>query len=267
MNFIGQNILGTFFRIPNVSRVMVIKFYTLYSKQRKPRMPKRKSYARPSRPFKRRRLFRKKTRRGRNAVPRVLRSLVEKKVYGTSGTDADVGSNGHFMYLNAPIAQGDQVTQREGRKITITNLKFRAMLQSDLTANTINQDRYVRFIVFIDKTPNQETMTVGDLLNSTGTPITSFRTWNESFRYKVLKDVTVHLPLRRVLTSLDVESNTSGSKLVKFNIPMKMGCEWLSTTGGTDQITRNSIGVLAISNQATSRVEMDWVSRVTFLDM
>lgn len=230
-------------------------------------MPKRK-YSRSNRSSSRRvrrRLFKKK--KGRSAVPRILRSLVETKVHDTSGTDADLGSNGHAMYLNANVAQGDGITQREGRKVTFTNMKFRAIMSTTGTADPDPQDRFVRFLVFIDKTPVQEIVSVSDLISTTN-PTISFRTWNESFRYKMLKDVTYQLPVKRdLIPSTDIESNVVGSKRVSFNIPLKMHSEWISTTGGTDQISKNSLVVLAISNLATSDTKLTWNSRMTYVDL
>jgi hypothetical protein len=84
----------------------------------------------------------------------------------------------------------------------------------------------------------------------------------------MLKDVTYRLPMKRSLTpSTDIESNICGSKRISFDIPLKMHTEWLSTTGGTDQISKNSIVVMAISNLATSQVQLDWISRMQYVDL
>ena len=208
---------------------------------------------------------RKRMRRGRNAVPRVLRSLVETKVYSGSVSDADVGNNGHFMYLNALIAQGDALNEREGRKITCTKVQFRAELYP-ASVSIFNKDRWVRFLLFIDKTPNQETMSLSDIIDVTH-PHISFRTWNESFRYKLLTDKLVKLPCKRQLNSLDVENTVVGSQVVEFSLPMRMQSEWLSTTGGTDQITRNSLVMAIVSDNSTSYVSMKGVYRVQFVDL
>ena len=234
-------------------------------------MPKRPGFSRSTtRAAKRRRINvkrYKRRRRGCNAVPKVLRSLVEKKVYASSGSDGDVGTNGHFMYLNAGVAQGDNLDERDGRKVTFTKMQFRGTLSTTGSASTDPQDRFVRFLVFIDKTPVQEAATVTELIG-TSNPHMSFRTWNESFRYKMLKDVTYRLPMKRdLIPSTDIESNVCGSKRISFDIPLKMHTEWLSTTGGTDQISKNSLVVMAISNLATSNVQLDWISRMQYVDL
>lgn len=230
-------------------------------------MPKRKYSRRTSKPARRvrRRLFKK--RRGRNAVPRVLRSLVENKVHDTNGSDTDLGTNGHAMYLNANVAEGDGATNREGRKVTFTSCQYRAIVETTGTADPDPADRFIRFLVFIDKTPVQETMSLSDLISTTN-PTIAFRTWNESFRYKMIKDFTVHLPTHRSLVpSTDIESNVIGSRTVDFSIPLKMHTEWISATGGTDQISKNSLVVLAVSNKATSDVKLTWNSRMKFVDL
>lgn len=234
-------------------------------------MPKRKmsdfyrSTKRRRTTYKRQMRARKRMRRGKNAVPRVLRSLVEKKVYSGTVSDADVGNNGHFMYLNAMIPQGDGIAEREGRKVTCTKVQFRAEFYPDGTA-AYTKDRWIRVLLFIDKTPNQETMALSDIIDPTH-PHISFRTWNESFRYKLLKDKLVHLPAERVLSSIDVTSSFTRSRIVDFSIPLRLPTEWLSTTGGTAQITRNSLCACIVSDNSVADVSMKGVYRVQFVDL
>lgn len=236
-------------------------------------MPKRKmtdyyrSTKRRRTSYKRRPTFnRKRSRRGKNAVPRILRGLVEKKLWAATGTDADVGDNGHFMYLNNGLPQGDGLQARDGRKVTFTKLQFRALLQPD-GSNVAYRDQYIRFFVVLDKTPNLEALTLADIVGTTD-PILEFRTWNESFRYKVLGEKLIKLNARRLLIpSTDIQSTSYGSQIVDFSIPLNMTTEWLSSTGGTDQCTRNSVCVIAVANDVVSNISMQWYSRMQFVDL
>lgn len=206
-----------------------------------------------------------KFKRGRNAVPRVLRSLVEKKVYSTSGTDSDLGSNGLFLYLNAGVAQGDGLADRDGRKCTFTKCQFRGEIYPD-GPGIYNRDKFVRILIFIDKTPNQEAVSLDDIIDPTH-PHMSFRTWNESFRYKLLVDKRVKIDARRLLSSVDINSTTAESKVVEFSVPLKMQSEWLSTSGGTTQMTKNSLVACVVSNETTSDLAFNWISRMQFVDL
>ena len=216
-------------------------------------------------PFKKQRRFKRRLRRGKNAVPRVLRSLVETKVYSQTVSDADISSSGHFMYLNALIDQGDTLAERDGRKITCTKAQLRMELYPN-GVSTFLTDRFVRIVIFIDKTPNQESMALTDLIDPTY-PTMSFRTWNESFRYKVLSDKRVRLPVQRQYDSLDVPKNSCGSQIVEYSIPLNMNTEWIGDTGGIGNITKNSLVALVVSDNSTAYVAMKGLVRVHFVDL
>lgn len=231
-------------------------------------MPKR--YRQTRIPFRKRKLRRtsyRKRRVGKRAIPRVLRSLVERKVHDTTAHDQAIGTAGSFFVLN-DVSAGDDVTDREGRKITCTSVKCKLFFHSDGTSSLAPHRGVWRVVLFIDKTPNLEAMSAGDLfLNTTPHNVEGFRIWNESFRYKVLSDKLVRTQDHALIDSANLKQFWVKDTQAYASKSMKMGTEFSSTTGSSTTITKNALYLWVCPIENSNDTYVDVNARMIFLDM
>lgn len=205
-------------------------------------------------------------------MPRMLRSLVERKVYGQTATTGDIVSNttSQWFYLNTNIGQGDGIGAREGRTVTITKLQLRGRFSNNGTSTSATP-RHLRLLLLIDKVPSQANPSITEIISASEPQTFGFRAWNESFRYKVLKDKKFTINLQRDLVpSTDAVSALTYNRDFSFSIPMKLRTEWASTTGSVDnsQMTKNSLLFVVFSDfAANSHVKMQYTSRVQYVDL
>lgn len=95
------------------------------------------------------------------------------------------GTTGQLLHLS-PIAQGDSVLNRDGNQVKIKSVEIRAFFQlhSDADFDAI------RFIPLIDLRSDSTSITVADVLASSGVSVNtlSFRNLDNRTRFVVLKD-------------------------------------------------------------------------------
>lgn len=231
-------------------------------------MPKRQRQSKLGFRSRKRRFLGKKKRKGRNAIPRVLRALVERKHHDHTINDQAVTSAGAAYWLS-DLAQGDLCTDREGKKITATSLKINMMWHSDNTALTAPHIGLWRVMVVVDKTPNGEALLVGDLVTGTSpTNVIGFRNWDDNRRYKVLSDKRVRVTDHATITAADVQQYYVDTKMSTYSKALNLPIEW--TTGGSALIgatTRNHLYLVVIPAETNNDTYFSYRSRLTFVDM
>lgn len=211
-----------------------------------------------------RRVTRRKRKVGKNVVPRALRRLVENKVHDFGASITTLGT-GFQLHNLTNISAGDDITQREGRKVTATSLNVTLHLKGR-AASAFSTPVSVRWAVFVDKTPNQEAPIQSDLFNTTYPPVGP-RQWNESFRYRMLKTGLLKVaPCAVNLDSIDAVKAEWPERLVQFTKAINLPIEWTTTTGSEATMSRNAIYFCCFASGA-SPYDGDVISRMKFVDL
>ena len=106
----------------------------------------------------------RKTRKNQNNVmPRMVPSRVEKKWNDSRNSITTTTANCVPILLNG-IPQGDDSTERLGKRINMTNVAIRAT--ASIPANATQPFDSIRVIIFYDRQPNQLTPAVTDILTT-----------------------------------------------------------------------------------------------------
>lgn len=107
--------------------------------------------------------------------------------------------------LNSPNL-GDRYYQREGRKIAISNLKFRIIVRQpsdDVNIFSDDAESY-RIIIFVDTKPNANTVTGDQVIRGIGNYSNAINFWQlvDNFgRFRVLYDKTFRFPAAPIAVS------------------------------------------------------------------
>lgn len=177
-----------------------------------------------------------------------LRKLinVEYKSFG-AGASVVVSDTATLTNLNS-IAQGDDVSGREGRSILIKSYQLRGLVAINASA----ANSAIRIIIFRDTDSQGATPASTDLLNSDD--VWAVRNLiTDQGRFIVMHDKTYVL-----------DQNGSGMKMVNFFSNQNFHCKY-DGTASTDYST-NAIWMLAISTEATNTVSFDYISRIKYVD-
>lgn len=205
-----------------------------------------------------------------------------------AGNPPDPVDFGDYRIHFTDITQGDRHDQREGDKIFIKNVKFRAMLQANTLADTANEV-YVRFLVvrvkeglMFDPTTGSTSPPhikmiyefigdTGDLnepvtFNGRSAFINTWKYYNSIYSkyFTVLKNKVVKISKE---TGADFEK-----KLIKFNIRVNQPCTWSQNSPQNGHIYIywycdgiRQDGVLPI--ESGLRPSIAWTYRVTYTDV
>lgn len=153
------------------------------------------------------------------------------------------------------IAQGAGESQRVGRKVMLKKISIRGYVQS---ANTANQNDYVRLICYLDKQCNGANAAVTDILETDA--INSFNNLANKSRFKILRDMK--------FSSKDY--STTGQVFMPFeeNIKCNIPLEFDGATGAITEIRSNNIGFLLIGQQDTAAnpFTVTYTTRVRYSD-
>jgi len=214
-------------------------------------MSKRKRAAPKSRPAKKARTqIAVIARPNRFAVPatRGYRfNNVEKKVNDNAPATYAVNTTGTFQLLCVPT-RGDDMNQRNGRKIMLRSFYIKGSVESNWAANpsaaTVQiPSQEVTMIVFMDYQPNGALPTVADLLTTATS--NAHLNLNNRDRFKVLCTKTWEIgPISVVSTATQAVSNTAGNQLFKVRVYKKIRQEMVFNAGNTGTITDINSGAL-----------------------
>jgi len=189
-----------------------------------------------------------------------------------SNLDAENNAAAAISCLFAPV-QGDDITNRQGRKVFVKKLRIQGSLQivTQTGQSTIDMPTTVRLILLCDKQTNG-TQCTGDQVISSGNntfALKMFQSTANFGRFRIYKDKT--WLVKQGATANDT-GNTGGMVQGGVTIPFKMVCSpncWVNfnaTNGGTvADIIDNSFHLIGNSDNASGGVVMHYKVRTTFI--
>lgn len=175
---------------------------------------------------------------------------VEFKYYTLSFSGQNPTTAPQFDLLTG-IAQGDDVSNRSGRKILLKSVFIRGNLNINSSATQTN----VRFMIIMDKNGNGATPGAAEVFNSTSSINLVLNPDNAGERFKVLWDKNFNL-------SINGRGNATVYKYIKlFN-----HCGFDGTSGAVGDCTSNHLWLVTISSEATNTPAWSAFTRVRFID-
>lgn len=172
------------------------------------------------------------------------------------------------LCLVAPV-QGDDIVNRQGRKILIKSVFLRGYISVAAQADQTAQDTagIARVILYIDKNTNAAQLASTNVMTNGG--VNAFQAPGSYGRVRILKDKLI--PLRLPMASFDGTNIEQGG----YHIPWKIKhtfkkplvCNFNATNGGTvADIIDNSLHVIGCTSSATLAPDIRYVGRVSFID-
>lgn len=181
---------------------------------------------------------------------RWLKSMINvEKKYLDITFDSAVSSTENFQLLNG-MALGDTSITREGQSIKMINLFLRAYITMHASATTTQ----VRLMIILDTQPNAAAMTAAELLASTSN-ILSPLTIGYGSRFKILIDKLFRLDTNKL--------NLEYKHFMKLGMHTKYNT---SNNGTIADITKNSLYLMLVSDQATNTPNVSFWNRLRFID-
>lgn len=172
----------------------------------------------------------------------------EKKVIDVAETQTTPGTSGTVVLLSG-IAQGDDITNRNGRSIRCTSLLFRAAI--NINASAVNT--WVRYILFTDKATAGSAPAVTDVLKEA--KITAPLNASNAPRFHIFRDRVY------ALDGVGLK-NVHMEEFIKYREHIKyIGTDATITSAGV-----GTIYVLMLSSEAINTPMVSWSSRIRFLD-
>lgn len=192
--------------------------------------------------------------------------LVELKYKDTAynGLVGSAAAAANHVHLTAGLAQGDDNTNRTGRKVTVKSIWMKMALR-----NTTETDAApVRLILVHDQTPNNGTpATLDAVVDSTATQMTTgFPKIDNQRRFKVLWEHHVQVG--------DVTGTGEYRYIEKF-LPCKIDVSYSGTTGSSGELVNGAIMLFAVKEDnslwvtppGSQQVELNANTRIRFLDL
>lgn len=170
--------------------------------------------------------------------------------YSDGRTSTSVNTGGQMILLNG-LATGNDAFNREGRQVRFKSLQLK------LTAgiNASATDTRIRWILFIDKSPNATQPTAAELLALNTQYVDSYRNLNFRKRFVILQN-TVQL-----LDTSDPQQ--------EINIYRKIDLKTVynaSDVGTIADIESNALYVFVVSDEATNSPNAVCSYRIRFID-
>lgn len=161
-------------------------------------------------------------------------------------------STGQTRLINVPI-QGTDADNRIGRSIKIKSISVNFVAIKN-TASAVNG--FLRCMLVLDKDPKATAITIAEILQDTGAPITSPRNLDFRKRIVIMKDWYIPLGL-------------NGANSYHRKIYKKSELHEIFNSGNSGTITdieENAIYFVAVSDVTTNMPSVVCYTRIRFLD-
>ncbi len=196
---------------------------------------------------------------GRYNVPVIKRG--EFKFHDVAMDDANISTTGTILQDSVNlIAQGTTESTRIGRKCNIRNIHWRYTIQKD-AESVLGGDDVVRVILYLDKQANGAAAAVLDILETAD--YQSFYNLANSNRFRILMDKTWDMNAHAGGGNGTAVDSFAFSRSTQFRKNCNIPIEFSSTTGALTEIRSNNIGVLTISERASTNFESNMRLRFT----
>ncbi len=181
----------------------------------------------------------------------LLRSYINTEDKYKDVTSTSTPSNAATLVLLNGLNLGTTATTRTGQSVKSADLQ----MNITFLMNSAAGDTFIRFMIFRDEQPNAAAPAGNDVLVDS-TNLRSLRTVSYNTRFMVLHDEFISL-------AQDGQGNLAKS------VFKNLGFHQLFNTadnGTVADITKNSLYVLLISNEATNTPTVTFYSRYSFVD-
>lgn len=182
----------------------------------------------------------------------------ELKTIDTLAVAQSFTTAGSVRLLNG-VAQGDDITNRQGRRIRMKSILFK--LFPSLGAGVTNGD-HLRVIVFIDYQANATLAAVTDILDSASA--LSPTNLSNRARFKIIYDKWK--PVAASTYSAGIANGTFTPPQFTFYKKMAEDVTFGGTGNTIGSIQTGALGCLVISNQSSSAILYQLHTRVRFVD-
>lgn len=191
------------------------------------------------------------------ALARKMKTERELKFFDQDVDDASIAANGTIFTNSSAeaslirIAAGDGESNRDGRKIVITKIKWRYQVDGTELSNTTKDT--VRLILYLDTQCNGAAATVTNILETDD--FQSFRNLTNSKRFKILMDRTYSFYAQAGAGNGVTDAFGSQRYDDTFYKDVNIPVEYSSTTGAIAELTQNNLGLLVMSDTGNTKLE------------
>jgi len=195
---------------------------------------------------------------GRFRANRLLRG--ELKFLDTALAATDPTVNGVVFPNLVVVPQGDNQSERIGRKITLKSIWIRGNIVLTPQGAAAAATDVTRIIVVQDKQANGAAFGVTDVLTSAN--YLSFKDLENESRFVILKDVQIATRSTGGVAAATLEGNNTFNWYMKCNIPIEYDSSL--TTGVIATQRSNSIAVLGINQGGLTTIQYN--ARIRYSD-
>lgn len=161
------------------------------------------------------------------------------------------------------IIEGTSPSERIGRKITVTGVGLKIVLNLPQAATAAAAFDGVRIILYHDKQANGATATAAQLLDSTpSVSIVSYRNLSNINRFRFLYDKKFVITAQNSGGSVYVAGQTQ--KLINVWANLNVPVEYSGSTGNISEIRSHNFGILVIADNSQATLVIN--SRVRYTD-
>lgn len=166
------------------------------------------------------------------------------------------------------ITQGNDESDRVGRKITVKKVLMRGSFVAAPTTDATLGVRRARVIVYWDKQCNKATAAVGDLVEVSTQGIDAFRNLGNKdrfvFLYDEIHDLNFQTTGQDAAGTFDtIEFTKTISCYKEVNIPI----EYVANAGAVADLSSNNIGVYGCLDGGNDTVSFGATFRIRYTDM
>jgi len=199
-------------------------------------------------------------------IPVVTTSWAGCEVDATSGVGATA-----INALFAPT-QGDDITQRQGRKVFVKTIRISGelLIVGQTLQSGADAPAMIRYLIYLDKQANGTQSQAEDLLASgiATLPLDQFQNLANLGRFKVYKDKRITMQNPAIAPNVSTDGNIVQNGLTRtFKHTIKVG-EWVhfnATNGGTvADIVDNAFHMICATNSASLAPTISYKVRVAF---
>ncbi len=197
---------------------------------------------------------------GRYRLPNPEKKFFDTTLAATNFSTAGTIANNSLVV----IPEGDGESARIGRKIVVTNLRMRGMVQLPSRTDSGSSTQY-RIIVYVDTQTNGAAATATNILETA-----DFRSWRNlanQERFQILMDKSRVINVQSsTITAADAIATQQVNHVFKYSKKCNLAIMYdnSATTGAIGTQRSNNIGVLIIAENGIPTIQ--YIARVRFRD-
>lgn len=167
------------------------------------------------------------------------------------------------------IPEGSQPFTRIGRKIHITGIGMRALIQIPLGTDATKGSDEIRIIYYLDKQTNGLAANIDDIFNEVGasgaSSILAYRNLLHVNRFRILHDKVYHVQSKSGSNPGGTSQHSNATVHIKDWMNVDFNVLFGGATADIANLTENNVGILLYSMNEAASVSIH--SRVRYLDL